>query len=61
MIRALSDQNVRSLSTLPNSQEELWTRAVSPPSKDDPQKFLYTPIAQPKAEKILAMKMPHWR
>ena len=34
MIRALSDQNVRSLSTLPNSQEELWTRAVSPPSKD---------------------------
>jgi hypothetical protein len=25
MIRALSNQKVRSLSTLPKSQEELWT------------------------------------
>jgi len=33
MIRALSNQNVRSLSTLPSSQEELWTEPEIPPRR----------------------------
>ena len=49
MIRALSDQNVRSLSTLPSSQEELWIGRIPLEGSQDPQKFRYTPIAQPNA------------